>query len=104
MITGVGAAFLQSVLPVLLIGGLGYLVGRARAIDLTPITSLTVLVLVPAIVFDSLARAALPRDLLSRLVLHVDARPALVSAAVVLSTVVSVVTLTVLLALLTTSP
>ena len=63
MITGVGAAFLQSILPVLLIGGLGYLVGRARAIDLTPITSLTVLVLVPAIVFDSLARAALPRDL-----------------------------------------
>ena len=71
MIAGVGAAFLQSVLPVLLIGGLGYLVGRARAIDLTPITSLTVLVLVPAIVFDSLARAALPRDLLSRLALHV---------------------------------
>jgi predicted permease len=70
-ITGVGAAFVQSVLPVLLIGGLGYLVGRARALDLAPITSLTVVVLVPAIVFDSLARAALPRDLLSRLVLHV---------------------------------
>ena len=36
-----------------------------------PITGLTVLVLVPAIVFDSLARAALPRDLLSRLAIHV---------------------------------
>jgi malate permease and related proteins len=71
VIAGVGAAFVQSVLPVLLIGGLGYLVGRARAIDLAPITGLTVLVLVPAIVFDSLARATLPRDLLSRLVLHV---------------------------------
>ncbi len=71
MITGVGVAFVQSVLPVLLIGGLGYLVGRARSLDLAPITSLTVLVLVPAIVFDSFARAALPRDLLSRLVLHV---------------------------------
>jgi malate permease and related proteins len=71
LITGVGSAFVQSVLPVLLIGGLGYLVGRARSLDLTPITGLTVLVLVPAIVFDSLARAALPRDLLSRLVLHV---------------------------------
>jgi malate permease and related proteins len=71
VITGVGAAFVQSVLPVLLIGGLGYLVGRARSLDLAPITSLTVLVLVPAIVFDSFARAALPRDLLSRLVLHV---------------------------------
>lgn len=71
VITGVGAAFVQGVLPVLLIGGLGYLVGRARSLDLTPITGLSVLVLTPAIVFDSLARAALPRDLLSRLVLHV---------------------------------
>jgi hypothetical protein len=34
LIGGVGAAFVQSVLPVLLIGGLGYLVGRARALDL----------------------------------------------------------------------
>jgi predicted permease len=71
VITGVIAAFVQSVLPVLLIGGLGYLVGRARALDLAPITGLAVLVLVPAIVFDSLARATLPRDLLSRLALHV---------------------------------
>ena len=71
VITGVGAAFVQTVLPVLLIGGLGYLVGRARSLDLAPVTSLTVLVLAPAIVFDSFARAALPRDLLSRLVLHV---------------------------------
>jgi predicted permease len=84
LITGVGAAFVQSVLPVLLIGGLGYLVGRARSLDLAPITGLTVLVLVPAIVFDSLARAALPRDLLSRLVLHV----ALQLAAIWLLTVV----------------
>jgi predicted permease len=68
---GVAAAFVQSVLPVLLIGSLGYLVGRARPIDLAPITGLTVLVLAPAIVFYSLARAALPRELLSRLVLHV---------------------------------
>jgi malate permease and related proteins len=71
VIAGVGSAFVQSVLPVLLIGGLGYLVGRARTLDLAPITGLTVLVLIPAIVFDSLARATLPRELLSRLVLHV---------------------------------
>ncbi len=71
LITGVGAAFVQSVLPVLLIGGLGYLVGRARSLDLASITGLTVLVLAPAIIFDSLARATLPRDLLLRLVLHV---------------------------------
>jgi predicted permease len=71
VISGVGSAFVQGVLPVLLIGGLGYLVGRARSLELAPITGLTVLILSPAIVFDSLARAALPRDLLLRLVLHV---------------------------------
>jgi predicted permease len=70
-ITAVGAAFIQGVLPVLLIGGLGYLLGRARSLDLAPITGLMVLVLGPAIVFDSLARATLPMDVLSRLVLHV---------------------------------
>ena len=83
MIAGVVAAFVQSVLPVLLIGGLGYLVGRVRTLDLAPITGLTVLVLVPAIVFDSLARATLPRDLLTRLVLHVVVQLALVWALTV---------------------
>jgi hypothetical protein len=43
MIGGVGAAFVQGILPVLLIGGLGYLVGRARRLDLGPVTGLTVL-------------------------------------------------------------
>jgi predicted permease len=71
LIAGVASAFIQSVFPVLLIGGIGYAVGRARNLDLTPITGLAVLVFVPAVVFDSLARAALPRDLLGQLVLHV---------------------------------
>jgi predicted permease len=84
VISGVGAAFVQGVLPVLLIGGLGYLVGRARTLDLAPITGLTVLVLVPAIVFDSLARATLPRDVLSRLVLHVALQMAVVWGLTVL--------------------
>lgn len=67
LVAGVGDAFVQSVLPVLLIGGIGYALGRTRSLDLAPITSLAVLVFVPAIVFDSLARAALPRDLLLQL-------------------------------------
>ncbi len=53
--------FVQVIVPVLLVGGFGYLVGRSRAIDLEPITALAVSVLVPGVVFDSLARAALPR-------------------------------------------
>jgi len=55
LIAGVGAAFVQSVLPVILIGGIGYTVGRARALDLASISGLAVSVFVPAVVFDSLA-------------------------------------------------
>lgn len=71
MIRELGVAFVEIVLPVLLIGGLGYLIGRTRPLDISAITGLAVTVLVPAVVFDSLARAALPRDLLARLALHV---------------------------------
>jgi predicted permease len=71
LMTGVSAAFIQSVFPVLLIGSIGYVFGRARSLDLAPITGLAVLVFMPAIIFDSLARAALPRDLLLQLGLHV---------------------------------
>lgn len=71
MIGDLGTAFVETIVPVLLIGGFGYLIGRARPLDIAPITAVAVLVLVPAVVFDSLARAALPHDLLARLVLHV---------------------------------
>jgi len=71
VIRELGGAFVEIVAPVLLVGGIGYLAGRARAIEISAITALAVTVLVPAIVFDSLARAALPRDLLARLALHV---------------------------------
>jgi predicted permease len=64
-------AFVEIVLPVLLIGGIGYLVGRVRQVDIGGVSGLAVSVLLPAVVFDSLARAALPRDLLLRLALHV---------------------------------
>lgn len=67
----IGVAFVQIILPVLVIGGIGFVLGRTRPLDLGAITGLAVSVLVPAVVFDSLARASLPRDLLGRLVLHV---------------------------------
>jgi predicted permease len=62
-------AFFQVIVPVLLIVAMGYAVGRFRPVDLPSITTLAVSVLVPGIVFDSLARAALPRDVFGRLVL-----------------------------------
>jgi predicted permease len=67
----VGEVFLQVIVPVLLIGGFGYLLGRARHLDLAPITALAVSILVPGVVFDALTRADLPRALLSRLFAHV---------------------------------
>ena len=71
MTTAVGIAFVQVIFPVVLIVAFGYAVGRHRRVDLPSITTLAVTVLVPGIVFDSLARAALPRELFGRLALHV---------------------------------
>jgi predicted permease len=64
-------AFLQVVVPVLLIGAFGYVLGRARPIDLGPITALAVSVLVPGVAFDSLTHATFPRTLVWQLLLHV---------------------------------
>lgn len=64
-------AFLQVILPVLVVAGIGLVLGRTRPLDLGPVVALAVSVLVPGVVFDSLARANLPRALLGRLFLHV---------------------------------
>jgi hypothetical protein len=69
--TQLAVAFVHVILPVLLIAAIGYALGRFKSIDLVSITSMSVSVLVPAVVFDSLTRAALPRDLVGRLALHV---------------------------------
>jgi predicted permease len=70
-LTDLAGVFVQVIVPVLLIGGVGYALGLARPMDLTPISTLAVMVLIPGVVFDSLARATLPGALLGRLVLHV---------------------------------
>lgn len=69
--TELAGVFVQVIVPVLLIGGLGYALGLARPVDLAPVTTLAVMVLIPGVVFDSLTRATLPGLLLGRLVLHV---------------------------------
>jgi malate permease and related proteins len=74
------APFVQVVLPVVLIACIGYVLGRVRRPDLGAITTLCVAVLVPAIVFDSLTRAVLPRELLARLALHVIVQLVVVGA------------------------
>ena len=69
--TDLAGVFVQVIVPVLLIGGLGYALGRARPTDLAPISTLAVMVLIPGVVFDSLTRATLPGVLVARLAAHV---------------------------------
>jgi hypothetical protein len=85
LILDLGRVFVQVIVPVLLVGGFGYLVGRVRPIDLGPITALSVSVLVPGVVFDSLARAALPPAVLGRLVLHVMVQVAAIGCLALLA-------------------
>jgi malate permease and related proteins len=70
-VTDLASVFVQVIVPVLLIGGLGYALGMARRMDVAPITAVAVMVLIPGVVFDSLTRAVLPGALLGRLVIHV---------------------------------
>jgi hypothetical protein len=71
VIGALAGVFVQIIFPVVAIVAIGYLLGRHRPIDLGGVTTLSVSVLIPAIVFDSLTRAAVPRELLARLILHV---------------------------------
>jgi hypothetical protein len=80
MVRQLAVTFVQIVLPVVLVGGLGYLMGRLRPIDLGAVTAFTVTALVPGVVFDSLARAAVPRAVLGRLALHVGLQLVAVAA------------------------
>ncbi|MDY7082925.1 MAG: AEC family transporter, partial [Halobacteria archaeon] len=47
-------AFTDAILPVLSIAGVGYILGRFRDIDAKPLSTITIYVLAPALVFDSL--------------------------------------------------
>jgi predicted permease len=65
------STFVQVILPVLIIGGIGFALGRVRSLDPGPVTTVAVTALVPAVVFDSLTRPTVSRELLARLALHV---------------------------------
>jgi predicted permease len=80
VIGALASVFVEVIAPVVIIAAVGFLVGRARELDLAALTGLMVSVIVPAIVFDSLARAAVSRELLGRLGLHVVVQLPLVGA------------------------
>lgn len=51
---GLTSAFTHAILPVFAVAGLGYVLGRFRGTDARPVSTVTIYVLVPALVFDSL--------------------------------------------------
>lgn len=54
---GLTDAFTQAILPVLAVAGVGYVLGRMRGTEARPVSTVTIYVLVPALVFDSLIDA-----------------------------------------------
>ena len=52
-------ALTQAILPVLAIAGTGFLLGKGRDIDVDPLSTVTIYILLPALVFTSLATTTL---------------------------------------------
>jgi len=69
--------------PVLLVAAVGYGVGRTRVVDVPPLTSLSVAVLVPALTFYALATSAVPHVTLLRISAYLMLQFALLGAATI---------------------
>jgi predicted permease len=59
--------FATAILPIIGLAGVGVLLGRLRDVDIEPLNTVTVYVLVPALVFHSLATATLAEATLARI-------------------------------------
>ncbi|WP_132059094.1 AEC family transporter [Halorussus amylolyticus] len=62
------SALTTAILPVLSIAAVGFLLGKAREIDVDPLGTITIYVLTPALVFYSLATSSLSGGLAAKLV------------------------------------
>lgn len=60
-------ALTQAILPVLAIAGVGFLLGRYRDIDIEPLSTVTIYILIPALVFSSLATSNLGGSAVAKL-------------------------------------
>lgn len=58
-VPGLTSAFTQAILPVLAVAGLGFVLGRVLGTEARPVSTVTIYVLVPALVFDSLVEASI---------------------------------------------
>jgi predicted permease len=66
-IGGLFAIFATAILPIITLAGVGFTLGRLHDVDIDPLNTVAVYVLVPALVFHSLATAALAEATLARI-------------------------------------
>jgi predicted permease len=57
-VTALLSIFATAILPIVTLAGVGVVLGRLRAIDIEPLNTVTVYVLVPALIFHSIATAS----------------------------------------------
>jgi len=65
--------FVSAVAPIMAIGAVGYLLGRTRGLDADPLNAVLVYVLVPALVFHSLATTTIDSGTVVKLLVGVTA-------------------------------
>ena len=65
--TALLSIFATAILPIVALAGVGVLLGRRREVDIGPLNPVTVYVLVPALVFHSVATATLAESTLVRI-------------------------------------
>ncbi|MFB6252644.1 MAG: AEC family transporter [Halobellus sp.] len=61
------SVFATAILPILVVGGVGYLLGRFRTVDTDAINTLLIYVFVPALIFHSLTTTTLAQSTLARI-------------------------------------
>lgn len=67
------SALTTAILPVLAVAGVGYLLGSAREIDVQPLSTVTIYVLTPALVFHSLTTTPIGGEVAAKLFVGVTA-------------------------------
>ncbi|MFB6092228.1 MAG: AEC family transporter [Haloquadratum sp.] len=74
------SVFATAILPIVTVGGVGYLLGRVRRIDTDALNTVVVYVLAPALIFHSLAATTLAGSTLARITVAIVAFHALAIA------------------------
>ncbi|MFB6103078.1 MAG: AEC family transporter [Haloplanus sp.] len=65
--TSLLSIFATAILPIITLAGVGFVLGRRRELDINPLNTVTVYVLVPSLIFHSIATATLAESTLVRI-------------------------------------